>query len=257
VAQPSWLAYWFASLMVAVSVYCILRLALARRLGRRNQTDVTVAHVLMGFAMVGMLVPRWNVLPDGLWQAVFAVLAVYFAFRALSSLRRGEAGLRRRARHHLTHHLVHAVMSCAMLYMYWLGMPVVAPARAGAEMAMGRAPSGAGDPSLTLLIVGVLVVSALWQLDTMSRFRDPQLALASLGGSAPPEVEAGQAARTGPGGADRPAGGPGDGRPVGWPGVCSEPKDGDRSQPWLAPRLEIGCHVVMALTMAYMLVLMT
>ena len=28
--------------------------------------------------------------------------------------------------HHLSHNLIHMVMSCAMLYMYWLGMPITA-----------------------------------------------------------------------------------------------------------------------------------
>ena len=37
-AHPTWLAYSFAVVMVAVSVYCIGRLALANRLGRRNHS---------------------------------------------------------------------------------------------------------------------------------------------------------------------------------------------------------------------------
>ncbi len=228
-ARPDWLAYWFAALMISISVYCIGRLALARHLGRRNQTDVTVAHVLMGFAMVGMLVPRWNVVPVGLFELVFAVLAVYFlvgATRFLTARAAVATGDRQR---HVTHMLIHMVMACAMLYMYWLGMPIAATA-SGAAM-MGP-PSGAGDPALTLLLVAVLAVSAIWQLDTLSRFRrEPQLALAAVGGTPPPEP---------------PSPPPGDGSP---PSVAAVP--------WLAPRLEIGCHVVMAITMAYMLVLMT
>ena len=55
----------------AVSVYCIGRLALAQHWAGRNHVDVNVSHVLMGAAMVGMLVPRWKVLPDGLWELVF------------------------------------------------------------------------------------------------------------------------------------------------------------------------------------------
>ena len=41
VAHPTWLAYSFAMLMVAVSVYCIGRLVLARHLGRRNHSPST------------------------------------------------------------------------------------------------------------------------------------------------------------------------------------------------------------------------
>ena len=227
-AHPSWLAYWFAALMVAVSVYCIGRLALANYLSRRNQTDVTAAHVLMGFAMVGMLVPRWNVLGVGLWEAVFAVMALYFLARGARYLVDSKARpLADNRRHHVTHNLIHMVMACAMLYMYWLGMPITGSVHEAT--AMSGPPRGAGDPGLTLFIIAVLVVSAIWQLDTVSRFSsNPQLALASLGGSAPPED-----------------------------GAAAGLGSGQDERPWLAPRLEIACHVVMALTMAYMLVLMT
>ena len=74
-AHPTWLAYGFAVLMVAVSVYCIGRLAVARRWGRRTHQDVNIAHVLMGSAMVGMLVPRWNLFPDAFWEIVFGAIA--------------------------------------------------------------------------------------------------------------------------------------------------------------------------------------
>lgn len=228
-AQPSWLAYWFAAFMVAVSVYCIGRLTLARHLRRRNQTDVNVAHVCMGFAMVGMLVPRWNVIPNGVWETVFAVLAVYFLTRGIQFSRRSAASSFGERRHHVMHNLIHMVMACAMLYMYWLGMPITASAHP--VTAMSGPPRDAGDPSLTLFLVAILIVSAIWQLDTVSRYSaNPQLAMASIGGTAPIGV-----------------------------GATSnlEPDASDTAAPWLAPRLEIACHIVMALTMAYMLVLMT
>jgi hypothetical protein len=228
-AQPTWLAYWFAALMVAVSVYCIGRLALARHLQRRNQTDVTLAHMFMGFAMVGMLVPRWNVIPNGVWEVVFAVLAVYFLTPGIQLTRRWKATSAADRYHYVTHNLIHMVMSCAMLYMYWLGMPITVSAHQ--TMAMSGPPRNAGDPSLTLLLVAILIVSAIWQLDTMSRYSsNPQLAMASIGGSTPSGAHT--ASGFGPGASDREA-------------------------PWLAPRLEIASRIVMALTMAYMLVLMT
>ena len=71
-----------------------------------------------------MLVPRWNILPDGLWEVVFAVLAVWFARMAMQPLR--GHGIRRLSSvnvHQVSHYTIHLVMSCAMLYMYWLGMP--------------------------------------------------------------------------------------------------------------------------------------
>jgi hypothetical protein len=65
----------------------------------------------------------------------------------------------------------------------------------------------------------------------MSRYSaDPQLAMASIGGSTTTDVEAASALA---------------------------PDGAEEAAPWLAPRLEIASRIVMALTMAYRLVLMT
>lgn len=215
-ATPSWLGYSFAVLMVAVSVYCVGRLAAARPMGRKNHYDVNVAHVLMGAAMVGMLVPRWNAAPRDLCVAVFSVMAAFFGVQAIRFIRRhGLLGSDAGHVHHVTHALAHFVMALAMLYMYWLGMPIVLGSSAPA---MAGPPTTAGDPALTLLLVVLLLGSAVWELDGMGRLVVVRLALA-------------------------PAGGPGAGV------ATSEPR-------WLAPRLEAWCHIAMCLTMAYMLVLM-
>ncbi len=221
-AHPTWLAYSFAVLMVSVSLYCIGRLALAARLGRRNHIAVNISHVLMGAAMVGMLVPRWKVLPDGLWELIFAILALYFLVLTGRFVKEhGVRGTDDDHIHHLSHNLIHSVMSCAMLYMYWLGMPITAAS--GSSMSMSGPPVGAGDPSLTLLLIAVLLASAVWQLDSISQFSSRSLAFSTVDGGA--------------GGGVRGS-------------------DGGSSEPWLAPRLEIGCHIAMCLTMGYMLVLM-
>jgi hypothetical protein len=123
--------------------------------------------------------------------------------------------------HHLSHYLIHMFMSCAMLYMYWLGMPITAPSSTGSSMMSGP-PAGAGDPGLTLFIIVVLLVSAVWQLDSITEFSPRQMALSAVGGA-----------------------GPDGGRESG----------GDEQQ-WLAPRLEVACHITICLTMGYMLVLM-
>lgn len=222
--HPTWLGYGLAVLMVSVSVYCIGRLVLANRLGRRNHVDVNVSHVLMGFAMVGMLVARWNVIPNVLWEVAFAGIALYFLALSIRFIREhGLRGLDNDGVNHLSHFTIHMTMGCAMLYMYWLGMPITSPGSAG--MSMSGPPSGVGDPGLTLLIIGVLVASAIWQTDSLGQFSvQRQFALSGASGSA-----SGDATDIGPGGIERP---------------------------WLAPRLEIACHVAMCLTMAYMLVLM-
>ncbi len=223
--HPSWLAYGLAVLMVAVSVYCIARLVLFRRLGRRNHVDVNVSHVLMGFAMVGMLVPRWNVIPNAIWELVFGGIALYFlALSVQFVVKHGVRGTDGDHVSHLSHYSIHMVMGCAMLYMYWLGMPITAPS--GTSSAMSGPPVGVGDPGLTLLIIAVLIASAVWQTDSMSQFSPArQLAMSGAGGGATVVPTAGRTS-------------------------------GVDERPWLAPRLEIGCHVAMCFTMAYMLILM-
>lgn len=221
--HPTWLAYGFAVLMVSVSAYCVGRLVLARRLGRLNHEDVNVSHVLMGVAMVGMLVPRWKVLPTGLWEVVFVITALYFLSRAIHFVaRHGISGTNDDHVHHISHYLIHMVMGCVMLYMYWLGMPINSPS--GLGMAMSGPPKGAGDPSLTLFLIVVLFASAIWQLDSIGQFAPRQLAVVTVGAE----------------------------------GAGGDVSGANESalQPFLAPRLEIACHIAMCLTMGYMLVLM-
>lgn len=222
-ARPTWLAYGLVAVMVVAAVYSIGRLALANRLGRRDHVAVTTSHVLMGFAMVGMLVPRWSWIPAGAWEVVFGVITLYFLAAGVRFVaQHGLGGTERGHGHHLSHSLIHAVLSCAMLDMYWLGMPLTGSR--GIEMAMSGPPTSAGDPGLTLLIVAILLGSAVWQLDAISRYSPAsQLALRAAGGGA-----VGRALR-------------------------SENAD---QRPWLAPRGEVAVHIAMCFTMGYMLVLM-
>jgi hypothetical protein len=217
-ASPVWLTHAFAIVMIAVSAYCIGRIVLAVSLGRRNRYDVTVAHALMGLGMVGMLVRGWTAVPDGLGVAVFAALAGYFLVRAVSLARTYlpvGGGV-----HRVVHALVHMVMALTMLYMYWLiaAEPVRLPVRA-----MVGPPRGAGDPSLTLVLMVVLVASAIWELDATGRF-------ASLHVVTPAATPAGTSTA-----------------------VVTTHLDTER---WLAPRLEAWCHIAMCVTMAYMLAVM-
>lgn len=216
--QPTFLPYGFAVVMVAVSVYCAVRIAVARRLNRPNHDDVNVAHVAMGVAMVGMFVPRWNVIPNRVWEPVFAVIAVYFIARSILAASRPE--IRATAGVHgpnMRHYAIHAVMAVAMLYMYALGMPPAGPSAPAMGMSMSGPPA-AGDPAVTLLLAAVLLVSAIWQLDAINRYVPGEVAVSVTGGAAP---SAG-----------------GEGRTL------------------LAPRLEVGCHIAMCLAMGYMLIVM-
>ena len=173
-----------------------------------------------------MLVPRWRFLPDGLWEVVFGIIAVYFLIAGIRYGRQNGFEMTDDDHvHHFSHHLIHMVMSCAMFYMYWLGMPL--SVSSASTMSMSGPSTGAGDAGLTFLIIVILIASAVWQLDAVSQFSAPrQLALISTatGGTS----HSGEAEMNAP----------------------------DDGQLLLAPRLEILCHVAMCLTMGYMLVLM-
>jgi hypothetical protein len=224
VAHPVGVAYFFAAVMIIVAVYSIGRFSFAGFLRRRNHNDVSVAHLLMAFAMVGMLVPRWNVITSGFWVPVFAVMALYFlAITAGVAWHRGPWASDANDQHSTYHPLVHTLMACAMLDMYWLGMPITGGT--GSSMVMGHASTRAGGPGFTLLLVVLLVVAAVWMLDSISTLRPVrELAMSAVG----PERTVGR---------DR------------------TPTSGD-TRPPLSPRLEISCHVAMCIAMAYMLVLM-
>lgn len=230
--HPTWLAYGFAGLMVAISLYCIGRLLLAKRLNRRNHYDVNVSHVLMGAAMAGMLVPSWNYVPNGLWEVIFALIALWFTGLSIQFVvQHGLKGTDDAHAHHISHYLIHMVMACAMLYMYWVGAPT-----AGSNMSMASRATSAGDPGLTLLLVAILFGSAVWQLDAISRFAPRQLSLVGASSGA-------ATAGAGPYIADDD-------------GASDDGVADYAPQRWLAPRLEIGCHICMCITMGYMLILM-
>lgn len=113
-------------------------------------------------------------------------------------------------------------MAFAMIYMYWLGMPAVGTSSHSATLMSGPS-AGAGDPSLTLLLVLALLASAIWQLDGIGQLATAESVVVAATGD-------GRACVGGRG--DRPG-----------------------NRPWIATRLEVGCHTVMCFAMAYVLVL--
>ncbi len=220
-SEPGWLLDLLAGVMLAVSVYCAVRVVLVRRLHRTLHYDVNAAHVAMGAAMAGMLVPSLNLLPDGAWEAIFSGFAIWFAWQSASLVaRRGLAGRSSDHIHGVSHYLTHLVMSGAMLYMYFAAGPATVPG--APDMAMGPAPGTADVVALPLVFILILAVSAVWHVDALNRFSPVRVAAAS-GGRATRVVTV--------------TGGPSEAA-------------------WLAPRLEMACHIAMCVTMAFMLVLL-
>jgi Domain of unknown function (DUF5134) len=241
-SNPGWLNDVFAGLMLVVAAYSVGRLVASRAWSRPIHRDVDVAHTLMGTAMAGMLVSDLNPIPSGVWELVFSVLAVWFVMRCYQFVvDPGSETHYHEHVHRLSRRIIHLVMSLAMLYMYLAAAP--SEVGSGGSMAMGAATGTTAD--FALLPAGfilALLVSAIWQLDEIGRFssssghqvRSP--ALSTIGTGSP--------------------------NSTGWIEASEVPlddpsTDGTADAPaWLAPRFEAVSHIVMCLTMAYMLTLM-
>jgi len=221
-----WPPYVFAGVMVLVSVYCSLRLLASWRWRRRIHVDINVAHVTMGVAMAGTLVPALRTLPTGLWETVFAGLAAWFSLRGARFVTRHRGDGPGGDLHYVSHYLTHLVMAGAMLYMF-----MATPTATGAlpvSMSMGGASAPTADfVALPLFFVAVLCVSAVWHVDHLSQEPTRRPVLVGAGAPAPSTaVSAGH-------------------------GIA-----GGDADAFLAPRLEGLCHIAMCITMGYMLVLM-
>ena len=94
---------------------------------------------------------------------------------------------------------------------------------------------------LPLLFVVILLVSAVWQLDGLSRYASSGNALLRVGVS-----------NTGAGGSR----GSWEAAERTHVDVTTPTDTGSASGSTLAPRLEMGCHIAMCVTMGYMLILM-
>jgi len=151
---PSWLYYFFGSLMLAVAAYGLMLLILALPTRRTLGWDVDISHAFMGVSMAGMFVTQWSFGPHAVWELIFAVLLIWFLVRSIQSIQRW--GL------HLSHFLIHAVMSFAMLSMYWFPMQARGAASTG-SMSMSSAGPRL-DPGLAFLLAFTLFASAIFTL---------------------------------------------------------------------------------------------
>jgi len=220
-ANPAWLYYLFALTMLAVAAYGLVLLAVSVALRRNAGWDVDIAHVFMGVSMAGMFVARWAFGPRPIWELIFTVLLVWFLVQSIQS--EIAFGM------HLTHYLIHAAMSFAMLLMY------VYPAGASSGAMSMTSPSHARiDPGLSLLLAVVFLASAIFTLASPNKgashhgTHSRAYALSrAVGGT----VEA----------PDGPA-----------PAAAASGAVGLITAPWL----EDASHVVMAIAMAFMLVLL-
>lgn len=240
---PQWLTGLLAAVMLMIAACCAVRLAAWRWQRRITEADADGIHLLMGVAMAGMLMPRLRPLPGTAWEAVFAVAAAWFAWRAARPGRATpEHGWQCR------HPLPHLVECAAMIYMIW-AVPN-RPARGG-ELPMpamtGSGGVGTTIPALAVLLTVFMLGYVLWTTDRLAVLTRAKAAAATRS--------------TAPGNPRIPV-------TVAVPAQARLPHaaqatidSGDRQQhlpsrSMLAPRLAECYKIVMSLAMGYMLIMM-
>jgi hypothetical protein len=89
VAEPAWLSWLFAVLMVASAVFHAARLVAAVRVRRRHPYDLDLTHLVMSTAMAAMLVLPFGAGQATTWSLLIAGPAAWFAVRTLGVVRGG------------------------------------------------------------------------------------------------------------------------------------------------------------------------
>jgi opacity protein-like surface antigen len=234
---PAWILDILAAAMLVVAALSVTRLtatwlaalavpgrAVSGRSWPRSAdgVDCDAAHVLMGIAMAGMLVPSVRTLPYGAWELVFGLATAWFGWRVARDVRAN--GVRALSGPHFTPHLVH---SAAMVYMY------AAITGGGGAAMSGMGMSGAGAraleyPTLGLVFGLVLAGYSVWDLDQLSVQRR---AVAAVPGGTTVPVGAGAAVSVATGS-------------VVARGLLT------------SPAVTTGCRIAMGVTMAFMLFVM-
>lgn len=224
---PNWLYYLFGVLMLAVAAYCSVLPVLSLGTRRRSGRDVEISHVFMGVAMAGMFVGSWAFGRTAVWVLIFGALLVWFLVQSVRSI--STYGL------HLPHAAIHALMSFAMLLMYWYPM-----GSTSGSMSMSMSMSAGGpklDSGVALVVAFVLLASAVFTLAS------PLKGASHFGSHAPTWALAGAGQGIGLAGGATTA-----------PGT---PEALHLEQMVAAPWLVDLSHVVMCVGMAFMLILMT
>jgi hypothetical protein len=164
-STPAWILETFAAMMVLVAEVSAGQAVIARAWTRRGGagTGIAVSQLLMGIAMTGILVSGLSILPNAVWEVVFAAMTAWFAWclwrgnrgRAAASVARGD----------YAPHLVH---SAAILYLF---AAIAGPSAAAPGGMSGMAWGSAGGmptlhaPMLALIFALLLIAFAVHDLD--------------------------------------------------------------------------------------------
>jgi Domain of unknown function (DUF5134) len=250
-SAPPWLSFMFAGVMLAIAVYCAGRLAAAGVWRRESELDADGVHMVMGVAMAGALAPRLSILPSGAWEMLFAVSAGWFAWQVIR-VRRGHGAGRRCC----PYPVPHLAESLAMVYMLAAGAP--GSGNTGAAMpGMSGAPGMTRFPAVAVVLALFMVGYVAWLGDRLISISRPaaaaarregaaDMAMAAQGLAAAVSTQAAAVSSSGGAGDEYadPAYGPPP-APQAW-----------RRRPVLAPRTAACYKIAMAVTMAYMLIIM-
>lgn len=151
---PSWIYHLFALAMLLVAGYSLSMFVLSIKLRDTAGRDIDVAHLFMGTAMAGMFVTSWTFWPSWSWEAIFFILMIWFLTRTALSVQR--FGL------HIPHEATHATMSFAMLLMYLFPLGASGPSH---SMTMSGSSSHAIlDPGIGFLLAFCFFASAVFTL---------------------------------------------------------------------------------------------
>jgi hypothetical protein len=164
-STPAGILGIFAAIMILVAEVSAGQLVVARAWTRRGGTDadIAISYLLMGIATAGILVPGLSILPNAVWEVVFAVMTAWFAWCLWRESRGRGAGAVAHG-----HYVPHLVQSAAMLYVFAAlpGLSVegsgVSVSGTGGMSGMGGGSSG-GTPTLhasTLALIFALLLIA-------------------------------------------------------------------------------------------------
>jgi hypothetical protein len=242
-AGPFWLAGTFAAIMILTAAYSASRLAVSRLRGRQTEFDADGLHAVMGVAMAGMLVPRLNVVPGGVWMAVFGIAAAWFGWHALHAASLGISG-----GSSCRFPVPHLIECVAMLYML-LAVHGPRVVRGGTSVPMAGMGASAGPvdfPALAAVLALFMLGYIVWTTDRLTALARAKAAAVHPGSNRDRlSVAAPQMA---------PAYGA-DGA-VGMPAGAGSRAGDQAGRPVLAPKLGACGKLAMGITMGYMLLLM-
>lgn len=224
---PTWLPAILAVVMLAISGYCVWRLAIARFLGMDTDYLHDAVLALLGLALAGMLVHWMRLFHPGTWAVVLAAAGIVALIQAAAHIRRAERPQQNRA---VVRTAVVGAGGCAVaVYMLLAGVaPSAIKGSTAGQYTMAGMPGMYVDTTITYPALGLVfvVVLAGYAVTAVDRSSAPAVAAADR--------------------IDQPRPVPAPRAPAMRATVPQTP-----APRMLAPRSVVVCQVAIAVTMAY------